>query len=232
MGKVDTTSTTLPAGLQNKIGNIISVDKGSIVKYLLNNKIDNNQIGGDISDSLSFITLKGKRKYATYFVIHDVSFPAYYKSFPLNIDSNSWRFNDLTKNWKRKVTQLYVNRLGGSKSVIDLSKACTATKFERIIVGRTISGLFIHVELVQPRVYPPGDSITAPIAPNPGFTLEQYKRLALIYIVASFRKGEWLIPAFHACIDEGIKDGHDDPQKFDLKLFSDAIDEIVEKINS
>lgn len=53
--------------------------------------------------------------------------------------------------------------------------------------------------------------------PRPGLTQEQYYRLALLYIAASSRARAWLIPAFHAVLDQGIFDGHDDPQNFDLK---------------
>ena len=57
-------------------------------------------------------------------------------------------------------------------------------------------------------------------------------RLALLFICASVRKGEWLVPAFHACIDEKIeyfedgrwkKDSHDDPQNFELSKFTNEV---------
>ena len=35
--------------------------------------------------------------------------------------------------------------------------------------------------------------------------------------------GLWLIPAFHAAIDEGLPDAHDDPQNFDLPAFDAAV---------
>lgn len=45
-------------------------------------------------------------------------------------------------------------------------------------------------------------------------------RLALTYIAASVRRGEWLVPAFHAVVDEGLANGHDDPQNFDVADWS------------
>ena len=57
----------------------------------------------------------------------------------------------------------------------------------------------------------------------PGFTLQQYDKLALLYAMASARAGSWLIPAYHAAWDEGIADGHDDPQNFDLAAFAGAL---------
>ena len=57
----------------------------------------------------------------------------------------------------------------------------------------------------------------------PGFTEAQYESLALAYIAASMRAGDWLIPGFHAAIDEGLSDGHDDPQNFELSRFDAAL---------
>jgi hypothetical protein len=36
---------------------------------------------------------------------------------------------------------------------------------------------------------------------------------------------------YHACIDEGLGDGHDDPQKFDLDKFSGSLDEVIRSVN-
>lgn len=52
------------------------------------------------------------------------------------------------------------------------------------------------------------------------FSDAELKRLALVYVAASLRRGQWLIPAFHAVIDSGFKDGHDDPQCFDLEKWA------------
>jgi len=68
------------------------------------------------------------------------------------------------------------------------------------------------------------------ISPDPGFTLEQYDKLALLYICASARSGNWLIPAYHAVLDQGIKNGHDDPQNFELNKFSESIEKLVKEI--
>ncbi|MGH7126712.1 MAG: hypothetical protein ACREFI_20200, partial [Stellaceae bacterium] len=48
-----------------------------------------------------------------------------------------------------------------------------------------------------------------------------------IYIVASLRAGAWMIPAFHAVIDDGIYDKHDDPQNFEFEKFASAIDKLL-----
>jgi len=72
-------------------------------------------------------------------------------------------------------------------------------KFERaLFVGNALKGLFLHVELIQPRRRGPGRHSNDIAAPNPGFTAAQYRQLALLYTIASVRAGEWLIPAFYA----------------------------------
>ncbi len=95
-----------------------------------------------------------------------------------------------------------------------------AVRLESVTPDIPAKGLFLHIENVQPRVGEPavppvGREANDLIAPDPGFTAAQYKRLALIYIAASVRRGEWLIPGFHAVIDSGISGAHDDPQNFD-----------------
>jgi len=230
MGQVDNVGAKLPNGLLNKIGIGVNIEKKALEKYLIDNGIQPKDIGGSLNNDLSYISHRGQKKIAKYFVIHDVSYPSYKYVFPANIDSPSWNYNILMS-WKDTVSHIYITRTGHSKTMVDLSKGYRATKFESKVLGRKSKGLFIHVELVQPRVYPPGTYKTAPLAPTPAFTVQQYRRLALIYLAASFRKGEWMIPAYHACIDEGLSDGHDDPQKFNLQMFSDLLDEILNNLN-
>jgi hypothetical protein len=103
-----------------------------------------------------------------------------------------------------------------------------ATNFEG-----ALKGLFLHVELVQPRKRHPkfrGDNDY--LAPQPGFTSEQYDALALTYTVASLRAGQWLIPAYHAVLDKGIPDGHDDPQNFDLDAFAGSLARLLDALQT
>ena len=39
-----------------------------------------------------------------------------------------------------------------------------------------------------------------------------------------------MIPAFHAVIDDGIPDKHDDPQNFEFAEFNDAINRLLPRI--
>jgi hypothetical protein len=40
-----------------------------------------------------------------------------------------------------------------------------------------------------------------------------------------------MVPAFHAVIDEGIPDAHDDPQNFELAKFDAALRQLLMKIH-
>jgi hypothetical protein len=163
---------------------------------------------------------------ARYFVIHDTSEPylGAAPAFPPDIDTSD-AVNDLTHYlWPDAVAHVFVNRRGEIVVGHDFGVPWRATKLESRVIGLTAKGLFLHVENQQPRradpAGPPGNDRIAPV---PGLTPAQYDSLALIYVVASVRAGRWLIPAFHAAIDEGLPDAHDDPQNFDLGAFDAAV---------
>jgi hypothetical protein len=67
------------------------------------------------------------------------------------------------------------------------------------------------------------DCRTDRIAQTPGLSNAQMQKLALTYIAASVRAKMWLIPAYHAAIDDGIFNGHDDPQHFDLARWGTVV---------
>jgi hypothetical protein len=163
---------------------------------------------------------------ARYFVIHDTSEPYLggAPAFPPDIDTSD-AVNDLTHYLgPNAVAHVFINRRGGMVVGHDLSVPWRATQLESRVIGLPAKGLFLHVENQQPRradpAGPPGNDR---IAPAPGLSSAQYDTLAMVYIAASVRAGRWLIPAFHAAIDEGLPDAHDDPQNFDLAAFDGAI---------
>jgi len=172
---------------------------------------------------------------ARYFVIHDTSGPNYgRRAFPDNIDTSS-KINDLTNyvcadGWGK--AHVVINRTGDMLLDHDFAVPWRETKFERAVdfVG-TLKGLFLHVEMIQPRRSAPGTrSRNDAQPPDPSFTTVQYDRLALLYTVASVRAGHWLTPAFHAAIDAGIRDGHDDPMGFDVESFAASLELLMEKL--
>jgi hypothetical protein len=172
---------------------------------------------------------------ARYFVIHDTSGPNYgRRSFPDDIDSTA-RFNDLKNyycpdGWGK--AHVVINRSGDMIVDHDFATPWRETKFERAVdfVG-TLKGLFLHVELIQPRRSAPGYSRHNDAQPpSPSFTTAQYDRLALLYTIASVRAGHWLVPAYHAAIDAEIRNGHDDPRGFDIESFANSLTLLIEKL--
>lgn len=186
---------------------------------------------------------------ARYFVMHDTSGPFLDGSrWPVDLDTNR-KINNLARfrcedGWES--AHVIVNRAGDLLLGHDFSVAWRATKFERAVdFGGRLKGLFLHVEMIQPRrreahvraVGHRGRHSRRPsyrhvtVAPIPGFTEAQYERLALIYIIASVRRGSWLIPAFHAVIDNDIRNGHDDPQNFELADFAASLERLLDRLH-
>lgn len=162
--------------------------------------------------------------FARYFVIHDTSLELERAEFPDNdsaiANGLGWTYPDGTQ-----VAHTFTNRRGEILFSHDYAIPWRATKRERdTITGGNAKGLFLHNELNQIRLNepsgPPGNHSRAPV---PGFTAAQYDRLALLYILASVRGGRWLIPGFHAVIDSGIPDAHDDPQNFEMAAWEAAL---------
>jgi hypothetical protein len=169
---------------------------------------------------------------ARYFVIHDTSGPNYRRrAFPDDIDSDAG-FNNLANfacsdGWGK--AHVVVNRAGGMLVDHDFAIPWRETKFEQAAnFNGALKGLFLHIELIQPRRTGPrgGDSRS----PDPAFSPAEYDRLALLYTIASVRAGRWLIPAFHAALDANIRDGHDDPLNFDIGSFAASLDRLADRL--
>lgn len=170
---------------------------------------------------------------AIYFVIHDTSSPWIGKrDFPRRFDKEPY-FNDVTQFLgKDAVAHLFNDRRGRVSVGHDLEVGWRATKLERTL-GEAVRGRFLHVENVQPR----REDVSGPphndrIGPDPGFTRRQYRTLALLYVLASARAGTFMIPAFHANIDRGIPEAHDDPQHFDLAAFDREVGRWIRRLGS
>lgn len=162
--------------------------------------------------------------FARYFVIHDTSLELDLADFPSNDSAQAnglgWTYPDGTQ-----VAHTFTNRRGEILFAHDYAIPWRATKRERdAITHGAAKGLFLHNEFNQIRLNdpagPPGNHNRAPV---PGFTAAQYDRMALLYILASVRGGRWLIPGFHAVIDSGIPDAHDDPQNFEMDAWEAAL---------
>jgi hypothetical protein len=228
----------LPSPLDKLIGKSLRVKQAALQRFLAQHGIKEADIGGSLTDPVSRAdTASPDAALASYFVIHDVSTPNYLDDpFPPDINEASWLWNDLNRKWlKTKVTHVYISRTGESITAVDFKTQLPdphhGTKFARDRLRNRGKGLYLHVELIQPRRRDPqGSPKNDRIAPLPGFTDAQLRRLALVYIAASVRRGAWLIPAFHAAVDAGIPDAHDDPQNFDLSRWASQLSLLLESI--
>ncbi len=228
----------LPKPLENLIGETVKVKSENLRKYLEKQQIAEDKLGGNLDESLSKAKLPtGEEIQALYFLIHDTSSP-YLKDadeFPADINEASYKGNNLEIWLKNPVAHIFVNRLGDSITTTPFAESARkgwGTKFAREFLKTDGKGLQIHIELIQPRRRDksnpnPNNDL---IAPKMGFTDAQYKRLALLYLCASVRRGTWLIPAYHSAMDAGIKDAHDDPQNFRLEKFAKELKKLIGKI--
>lgn len=223
----------LPEPLRAIVGKPIA-EKGLSVdifgRHLRDSSISEAEVGGSLEEPLSSVrTSEGDLVAAKYFVIHDTSSPVFDSPFPATINDADSSVNKLSGHLgPDAVAHLFINRAGQSALGHDYRTGFRATKFETKVFGVAVRGLFLHNEMIQPRR--PGAHTGDEIAPTPGFTRPQYSRLALAYLAASVRRGTFLIPASHGVLDEGIPNGHDDPQHFVLADWAAAIDLILEHI--
>jgi hypothetical protein len=245
---LDTNPAVLPTPLDTLIGSPVAITKQKLRAYLSAKAIQEAAIGGSLDQPVSRAKNNNPAApFARYFVIHDTSTPncsnkgecAELGKFPANRDDASWPYNDarlVVKSNGSPVAHVFIGRTGVSKTGHDLNVPWRAVKLESATSGAPAKGLFLHVENVQPRIGdpaipPPNKKANDLIASDPGFTAPQYERLALVYFAASLRRGEWLIPAFHAVIDSGISDAHDDPQNFDLAAWAGALKQLLDDMH-
>jgi hypothetical protein len=230
-GRIGNQLAELPPQLGSLVGKNVTISKLALRRFLRAHGIEESQIGGSLDEPLSRANNGSARSpVATYFVIHDTSTPNFLNDpFPANINSPDWPFNNFAK--YQPVAHIFINRVGASTTKVNFRTPFRATKFELQVLRIRGKGLFLHTELIQPRrTDPSGGSQNDALAPTPGFTEKQLDRLALVYVAASLRHGQWLIPAYHAVLDTGLSNAHDDPQAFDLSLWSARLKLLLESI--
>lgn len=213
----------LPPVLASLIGRLVQIDITKLAAELRHEKIM-APASTPVSETLD-------HRRAIYFVIHDTSSPWIGdKPFPRDFDRQS-HFNDVSQFLgKDAVAHMFNDRLGHVSVGHDFEVGWRATKLEHEL-GESVRGRFLHVENVQPRREDPsGAPHNDRTGPDPGFTGAQYRTLALLYLLASARAGTWMIPAFHANIDRGIPEAHDDPQHFDLAAFDAELGRWLRKL--
>jgi hypothetical protein len=222
----------LPKALADRIGGATPLPDRTALAALINDSGLAPQFAEGLGNTVSHARDNdAQAPAARYFVIHDTSGPRL-GSFA-NINENA-KINNLERficSDSAEIAHAFINRLGGVSSGHDFGVAWRSTKFERALAfGTSLKGLFIHIEMIQPRKRVRRFRDTS--APTPGFTPAQYQQLALLYTIVSVRAGAWLVPAFHAVIDGDINGGHDDPQNFEIDAFARALDSVTERLTA
>jgi hypothetical protein len=225
-------SESLPAALMSRVGQ----DTGLPSREVLSAYLSKQNLEWDFAAYLWQPLSRARdddpdAPMARYFVIHDTSGPNFgRRPFPSNIDGEAG-FNKLADfkcddGWGK--AHVVVNRAGEMLLDHELSVPWRETRFEQAAnFSGALKGLFLHVELIQPRKSAGRGWRNDAQSPDPAFTAEQYDCLALVYVIASVRAERWLIPAFHAALDADIRNGHDDPLNFDIDGFAASLDKLM-----
>ena len=113
----------------------------------------------------------------------------------------------------------------------DWSDTAVGVKIE----NRTNNAHFIHIELIRAvnaanvadagaNDYP-NAGISTQRAANSLFTKQQYEDLTHAYIVNCLRRGRFLTVTVHKEVDRNIRNGHNDPEHFDMAYFYRVVSE-------
>lgn len=231
-GNVDDAKADLPPVLSGLLANpaALGVTKAQMRSFLHKRGIAESTVGGSVMDPVCHANSNDPNApLARYFVIHDTSFklgPG--QDFdPDFINTAAWSGNKLSSLPDGK-THIYITRLGETLTDRDYGTPWRATQFEIKPPHTRFRGLFLHHELVQPRMGPGSSDVESPA---PGFTPAQYERLALQYVIAGVRRGAWMVPTFHCVLDIGVGD-HDDPQHFKLADWDAALGTILADVRA
>lgn len=215
---------SLPEPFATLLGQPVNVNRDALKRFLTSRAIREADIGGALSDPVS----------ASYMVIHDTSSPNFeLGAFPPNINAAEWSGNRLAPFAGGERTHVFINRIG--ESITSRNFKAPTPKAGIKLENRfpELKKIFLHIECIQPRRSgSPGPAHNDFIAPTPGFSEKQLDRLALVYVAASVRRGQWLLPAFHCVLDIGIPDAHDDPQNFDLDQWASRLGALLDTINA
>ncbi len=231
LGDIEDAPRVIPATLTRLLSNVeqLGFTKDQLRKLLNSKGVDAKNIGGSLDKSVCRANNNDEDAgFADYFVIHDTSYLLDNgETFaPEFINTSKWLKNWLENN--SGDTHIFITRNGRSKTQNDYTTPFRATRFEMENIGsegdEIHKGRFLHHELIQPRL--PARGVADAQAPVPGFTPEQYTLLALCYLSASLRRGQWLIPVLHGVLDLEFGD-HDDPQNFDLNAWDTTIDQLL-----
>lgn len=154
-GRVDPQPAVLPAALSELIGAPVGALRVQLASFLAARNLNPAQLGGSLDRDLSQAGHGGPT--ARYFVIHDTSSPwlGNVSDFPPNDTRSLNRLSGFAG--ANAVAHVFVNRLGDTLAGHDFHVPWRATKLETRVIGMPAKGLFLHVELLQPRRRDLGD---------------------------------------------------------------------------
>lgn len=237
-GNVDDQPVSLPDTLTNLLSNPdrLGFSKSALRTLLAARGELESNFGGSLDNTICRANNNDEEaSFANYFVIHDTSdkLSSSQTFDPGFINTRDWSANHLED---RSGIDCHValSRDGRSRTYNDYGTPWRATQFEIKHPGYPNSnaaihkGRFLHHEMVQPRKGPGSSDADSP---DPGFTTIQYEMLAMCYLCASLRRGRWMIPLFHCVLDLGVGD-HDDPQRFDLARWDQALKSLLNQIQT
>jgi len=238
VGRLGPAMDVLPAALESRVGGATDLPSRETLGALLRDRGATQDLIDTLAQPVSHAHDNDPlARQATYIVFHDTSTPNYRtQPWPMSIDEDP-KINNLARyecSNDIERAHVFINRGGKIFLAHDFTVPWRATKFESAKnFGPALKGLFLHIELIQPRRALKGyGSRNDFLAPRPGFSQAQYDSLALVYTVASRRAGFWMIPAFHSVLDEGIRNKHDDPQNFELGQFAQSLDALVGELRT
>lgn len=152
---------------------------------------------------------KAPRVTASWFVVHDTDGGGVPTATPKGGDSAAHIFLGNGK--------VFLNR--------DFSTQGTAVRFEWTKYHPEFRGQMIHCEVVN--TWTKGDEKS----PKDYYPASDYHYVAMAYVNASYRKGEWLTVTCHLETDRGIDGAHHDPRGFDFEKLYRVIGVLVPGAN-
>jgi hypothetical protein len=166
---------------------------------------------------------------ARYFVIHDTSFKlkASETFDPAFINTTNWSGNRLAT-LPRGKTHIYITRLGQTLTDKSYLTPWRATQFElkpNHTRFRDCSCITSWCSPARVRAIPIRILLILVLRPSSmcGWLFN--------IVIASVRRGNWMVPTFHCVLDLGVGT-HDDPQRFDLAAWGAALDDVLAAVRA
>lgn len=161
-GHISSAPVVLPDVFVNRVGQKVGLTVPQLRRYLSAQQIKENDIGGSLDLPVSQAeTHKTGQFPAKYFVVHDTSTPNLLKApFPKDIDTETWKHNDVTvwQKGEKSKAHVFISRHGQSVTAMPFERGWRSTKFELTynkrfphVPDEEVRGRFLHIELVQPR---------------------------------------------------------------------------------